>query len=675
MESFNESAPPLVGYLKRDESDLGRWSEVLETKVPLRLVSMNTAWSLEVHDGEEIPFFTLCLGFKNASGSRLWRKLTNVTVIGMHIRADHVFLDVVNMDVGVTGCITLYPEECTVFDAYYLQVSAAILKESTFRTSCEVFLHNKLELVNPSDWLQTCRELSVFINNGFKTAWGVKRKAAELQARHERRKSGIQSHPPSGITPASIQGSTSKGKEVVSPSPRSTSNTAADQRGTPAPTMVTPSTPVAAGSGNRPSGESREAPTATRTVPAGRALARQSITSARDPPTTPSSAPAAGNRSRAPARSGLPGAGTMPPPRSVFQRYDGVADTVSNERNVGEQVETPGTQSTAAAPGRRRARDKQLASKKNPSKRRKASEAERGQSSAVAEEPQRGASEEPTGHIPEELVAVVDEETASSTAVKKISFGTYAKGGRWSEYPDTVPFDPATVPDKLSVKMKTKKKAADKAEELQLYAELQGHVTANLTFKKNAEYMYIFGQGRYFQLDLEDMCKSDPKSGRIYRPLEQAGVNAVLKNMVTLQFNKQILTVMPNTTTRPRNWMECVMAGPFWIINGQHTWAAAKLIIDGKIKVSDKSIKDRLRIWTCEIVWSDNPSHLHTLSYKCNDGNDEQPYLTSAPATVMHLREIWCNHLRPKMCRKNMKYAKGSEEEAQHLAYEVRMHV
>lgn len=234
------------------------------------------------------------------------------------------------------------------------------------------------------------------------------------------------------------------------------------------------------------------------------------------------------------------------------------------------------------------------------------------------------------GGLPVGLTAVVDEATAFETAVKKVTLKAYLRGGTWSEYPETLPFDPESVPEKLAVKPKTSKQSKKGTTE-QMYEDLKAHVEANLAFKKNAEYMYIFGQQRYFQLGVEDMTSSDPSTGTIYRPLEEAGVAKVLKHMTDYGFIKQILTVMPNTKTRPKDWLECVRAGEFLIINGQHTWAAAKRIVDGKVPNIPKDIKARVSLWTCQIVWSDIPAHLHSLSYKCNDGNDEQPYLHQPP--------------------------------------------
>ena len=119
---------------------------------------------------------------------------------------------------------------------------------------------------------------------------------------------------------------------------------------------------------------------------------------------------------------------------------------------------------------------------------------------------------------------------------------------------------------------------------------------------------------------------------------------------------------MPNTKARPTCWHDCIKNGPLKIINGQHMWKAAKEIIEGETAVDDAAVALRLRSWTCEIVWSKNKDHLHTLSAKCNDGNNLSPYLSSLPATILHCRYLWENAGKPKHFRKNTAEEDKDEE-------------
>ena len=147
---------------------------------------------------------------------------------------------------------------------------------------------------------------------------------------------------------------------------------------------------------------------------------------------------------------------------------------------------------------------------------------------------------------------------------------------------------------------------------------------------------------------------------------------AVLAQMVKLNYAKQILTGMPNTEARPMCWPDCIRNGPLKIINGQHTWKAAKEIIEGETAVDDAAVALRLRSWTCEIVWSKNKNHLHTLSAKCNDGNNLSPYLSSLPTTIMHYRYLWEDVGKSKHFRKNT-VEKDKDEDF--WCYEVRWKV
>ena len=127
---------------------------------------------------------------------------------------------------------------------------------------------------------------------------------------------------------------------------------------------------------------------------------------------------------------------------------------------------------------------------------------------------------------------------------------------------------------------------------------------------------------------------------------------------------------MPNTEARPTCWHDCIRNGPLKIINRQHMWKAAKEIIEGETVVDDAAMALQLRNWTCEIVRSKNKDHLHTLSAKCNDGNNPSPYLSSLPATILHCHYLWKNAGKPKHFRKNTSEEDKDEE---FWRYEVRV--
>ena len=241
----------------------------------------------------------------------------------------------------------------------------------------------------------------------------------------------------------------------------------------------------------------------------------------------------------------------------------------------------------------------------------------------------------------------------------------------WVVNPETVALNPTDVPEKLLVPMEYKPDAS-RSFEVETRMRLKAEALANKEFKQKSSYMYIFGRGQYFELDVEEMEPAAEESGIIVRPLEKKGVVAELARMVKLNYAKQILMVMPNIEARPTCWDDCIKNGPLKIINRQHTWKAAKEIIEGETTVDDTAVALRLRSWTCEIVWSKNKDHLHTLSAKCNDGNNLSPYLSSFPATILHCRYLWENAGKPKHFRKNTA-EEDRDEEFWH--YEVRWKV
>ena len=60
------------------------------------------------------------------------------------------------------------------------------------------------------------------------------------------------------------------------------------------------------------------------------------------------------------------------------------------------------------------------------------------------------------------------------------------------------------------------------------------------------------------------------------------------------------------------------------------------MILEGKVPNIHENIKSRVSLWTCDIVWTDKPAHLHSLSYKCND---EQPHQKMAMQYEVRERE------------------------------------
>lgn len=95
--------------------------------------------------------------------------------------------------------------------------------------------------------------------------------------------------------------------------------------------------------------------------------------------------------------------------------------------------------------------------------------------------------------------------------------------------------------------------------------------------------MYIFGRNTIFELALDHMEPSNHRSRRIYRDLEKKGLEDIQRERILYNYSKLALTVMPNLDRRSVDWKECIKAAPFKIINGQHTWHAARELLDDPV--------------------------------------------------------------------------------------------
>ena len=221
----------------------------------------------------------------------------------------------------------------------------------------------------------------------------------------------------------------------------------------------------------------------------------------------------------------------------------------------------------------------------------------------------------------------------------------------WSANPIVVDLDPnLIIPEELETEIPIadkSKKGGDKN------AELRKRSLLNEKFARESEYMYIFGREQLFELALNHMEPSDHRSGRIYRDYEKAGAEDIKRNLILANFTKPVLTVMPKLQTRPRDWNECVSAGKFKIINGQHTWHAAISCLNDPVLRQTNPRIESLKIWDVQVVWSEKVSHLHALSFKCNEGNNESRHLTSLLRAILHCRVLWEQEGRPPMVRKN----------------------
>ena len=126
--------------------------------------------------------------------------------------------------------------------------------------------------------------------------------------------------------------------------------------------------------------------------------------------------------------------------------------------------------------------------------------------------------------------AEVSEEEAQSKVYKKVN-------NRWVDNPRTVAFDRSTVPERLFAELDYKKDLKN-TEAVEARRRLKAEVAATKKFKEMSAYMYIFGRGNYFELDLDDMTDAGDDAGIIVRPLEGHGILYVLEKMTKLNYSK-----------------------------------------------------------------------------------------------------------------------------------------
>jgi hypothetical protein len=162
-------------------------------------------------------------------------------------------------------------------------------------------------------------------------------------------------------------------------------------------------------------------------------------------------------------------------------------------------------------------------------------------------------------------------------------------------------------------------------------------------FEQRMDSMYPFGKAKHKKIDVEnmEMAPTDYK----YRPFHSRLRDVIVGRLLTaLNVSKQTFTLMPKTVIKPTNF-DRMVAGKFYIINGTHTYAAVKVILDDP-NVSTVR-KDILRKWNCDFVWSSDVKDLSHISVRCNADNRFQ---WEEPEYLLHLqfvRDIWVGLDRP----------------------------
>nr|PNR49410.1 hypothetical protein PHYPA_011306 [Physcomitrium patens] len=167
------------------------------------------------------------------------------------------------------------------------------------------------------------------------------------------------------------------------------------------------------------------------------------------------------------------------------------------------------------------------------------------------------------------------------------------------------------------------------------------HITA--VYKKfwsECEDAYIFGVNTKKGISIHKLIDA-PTEFNI-RSKEDKLVDAMVVYLMNLPDRKvrQTLCVMPtNRTSKPTTWEE-IKEGEFFVINGQHSVAANKVITD-ESNVVDDDVKSDFRVWSCFIVWSSDPEILRSISAYYNRINHFQMIQPSWATNILGARSVW----------------------------------
>ena len=159
-------------------------------------------------------------------------------------------------------------------------------------------------------------------------------------------------------------------------------------------------------------------------------------------------------------------------------------------------------------------------------------------------------------------------------------------------------------------------------------------------FWSECEDAYIFGVDAKKELSIERML--DAPAEYNIQSREDKLVDAMVIYLFNLPDRKacQTLCVMPtNRTKKPTSWEE-IKDGDFYIINGQHSVAASRLIRQVG-SGADNDVKNDFCVWSCFIVWSSDAEILRSISTYYNRINHFQMIQPSWATNILGARTVW----------------------------------
>ena len=160
--------------------------------------------------------------------------------------------------------------------------------------------------------------------------------------------------------------------------------------------------------------------------------------------------------------------------------------------------------------------------------------------------------------------------------------------------------------------------------------------------------------GRLFTFDV-DVYKCHPGTESMNtRTKEESGVYWQMNNIMNNpKFDRQTICVTPKdpvVDVTEENW-PIIREGEFYIVDGQHSIAAAKALLENDSW--QNPLKESIRYWKAFLVHSTDTNQLIAISAFLNQGNKVRQFEASWVANIVAGRKLWEEHGCPPKEREN----------------------
>ena len=129
------------------------------------------------------------------------------------------------------------------------------------------------------------------------------------------------------------------------------------------------------------------------------------------------------------------------------------------------------------------------------------------------------------------------------------------------------------------------------------------------------------------------------------RAFEERGMEDLKTYLMNMpdRMQKQTLRVLPKLDYKPKD-LEEMADCEFYIINGQHSVAASKLMIASNVP---EAIWKDFRTWNCFIVWMEDVDKLRKISAFYNRVNHLIPFKPTWATNILAARTVWEKYRKP----------------------------